>query len=458
MPTQPTRTLLPPETSAPHVRLGTLVNVRWLAILGQTVTVIIAALSLTLTFQLSLCLLTIGAAVLANVVTSTLYPPNHRLTERWAFIFILFDLVQLAVLLFLTGGLNNPFALLFLASVTISATTLSLRSTAILAALALTMISLLAAYHMPLILPDGRPLTMHPMHLAGFWVAIVVGTLFLAGFANRFTEETEGMSQALLATQTALSREQKLHDLGGVVAAAAHELGTPLATIKLVSSELAEELEDRPSLREDAELIRDQADRCRDILRSMGRAGKSDLHLRTAPLPALIREAAEPHADRGILIDYDFAPEQGAEERAPLVRRSPEVIHGLRNLIQNAVDYAENRVWVDVRWSQDRVTIRVIDDGAGYPPEMLSRLGDPFLRNRARDPHRPGYEGMGLGLFISKTLLERTGAAMSFANGARPGRRAKKIRSGAIAQISWPLSAIAVEDGRPLGENTPIVA
>ncbi|MEM8823901.1 MAG: ActS/PrrB/RegB family redox-sensitive histidine kinase [Pseudomonadota bacterium] len=458
MPPQPTPALLPPETSAPRVRLGTLVNLRWLAILGQTVTVVTAAFTLTLTFQLGLCLLTIAAAVVANLAATTLYPPNHRLTERSAFAFILFDLCQLAILLFLTGGLNNPFALLFLAPVTISATALSLRATAALAALALALISLLAGYHMPLILADGRPLTMHPLHQAGFWVAIVVGTLFLSGFAYRLTEETEGMSQALLATQTALAREQKLHDLGGVVAAAAHEMGTPLATIKLVSSELAEELSENTSLREDAELIRDQADRCRDILRSMGRAGKSDRYMRTAPLPALIREAAEPHADRGILIDYDFAPEAGAEERAPLVRRSPEVIHGLRNMIQNAVDYADTRVWVDVRWSKTRVTIRVIDDGDGYPHEMLSRLGDPFLRSGPRDPRRPGYDGMGLGLFIAKTLLERTGAAVSFANGTRPGRRFRKDRSGAIAQVSWPMADIAVDDGQPLGENTPIVA
>ncbi|MEM7709588.1 MAG: ActS/PrrB/RegB family redox-sensitive histidine kinase, partial [Pseudomonadota bacterium] len=451
MTTQPTTALLPPETAAPHVRLGTLVNLRWLAILGQTVTVVTAALTLTLSFQLSLCLLTIGAAVVANLVATTLLPPTHRLTETSAFFFILFDLVQLTILLFLTGGLNNPFALLFLAPVTISATTLTLRSTAILAAIALAAISLLAAYHMPLTLGDGEPLAMHPLHLAGFWVAIAVGTLFLSGFAYRLTEETEGMSHALLATQTALAREQKLHDLGGVVAAAAHELGTPLATIKLVSTELAEELGERPELRQDAELIREQADRCRDILRSMGRAGKSDRHLRTAPLPALIREAAEPHAERGILIDYDFAPEAGAEERAPLVRRSPEVIHGLRNLIQNAVDYADSHAWVDVRWSQSTVTIRVIDDGPGYPPEMLSRLGDPFLRGGPRDPHRPGYDGMGLGLFISKTLLERTGGTMSFANGEPPGRRIRKTRSGAIAQVSWPLAVIAAEAGTLLG-------
>jgi two-component system sensor histidine kinase RegB len=445
----------PPEAAAPRLRMNTLINLRWLAVLGQTVAVAFAALTLAFTPQLGLCFLVIGAMVAANLAAIAFNPRNHRLSERGAFRFILFDLLQLTALLFLSGGLNNPFALLFMAPVTISATALSLRSTGVLAAIALALITLLAGYHMPLVMADGTALTLHPLHLTGFWAAIVIGTLFLSGFAFRLTEETEGMSHALLAMQTALAREQKLHDLGGVVAAAAHELGTPLATIKLVSSELAEELADRPDLREDADLIRSQADRCRDILRSMGRAGKSDLHLRTAPLSALIREAAEPHSDRGIAIEYGFAAEGGAENRAPLVRRSPEVIHGLRNLVQNAVDYARARIWVDVRWSEERVTIRVIDDGDGYPPEILSRLGDPILRSRGRDAQRPDYDGMGLGLFIAKTLLERTGAAVSFDNAPRTEGQARR---GAVALVSWPLPAIAVGGNEALGANEPITA
>jgi two-component system sensor histidine kinase RegB len=220
------------------------------------------------------------------------------------------------------------------------------------------------------------------------------------------------MSQALLATQMALAREQKLTDLGGVVAAAAHELGTPLATIKLVSTELAEELEGQPQLAEDAQLISSQADRCRDILRSMGRAGKDDLHMRSAPLGAVVREAAEPHANRGVEIEMEFTAGPGAPEGQPIIWRKPEIIHGLRNLVQNAVDFAEDRVWIDGTWSNGVIRLLITDDGPGFPPDMLGRLGDPFLRRRSRAPDlsRPGYEGMGLGLFIAKTLLERSGA------------------------------------------------
>lgn len=220
------------------------------------------------------------------------------------------------------------------------------------------------------------------------------------------------MSDALAATQFALSREQKLTDLGGVVAAAAHELGTPLATIKLTSSELIEELDDNPELQDDARLIREQADRCRDILRGMGRAGKDDLHLRQAPLSTLVHEAAEPHFDRGKDIRFSEHPAEGDGLNQPSVLRKPEIIHGLRNLVQNAVDFAQSKVWIELHWSDDEITVRISDDGNGFPGHLLGRLGDPFMRRRSSHADRgkrPEYEGMGLGLFIAKTLLERTG-------------------------------------------------
>ena len=456
-----TRPLLPPEVRAPSVRLQTLVNLRWLAITGQALTVIVANLVLSVDVNLLLCALPIGAAAAANLIATALRAPSHRLDERSAFIFLLFDLAQLTVLLFLTGGLNNPFALLFLAPVTISATALSLRATLALAVIAVALITFLGGYHLPLRLEDGTVMALPPLKLAGVWTAIVIGTLFQAGVAWRLTAETGRMSRALLATQTALEREQKLHDLGGVVAAAAHELGTPLATIKLVSSELVDELEDvlpeRVDLQQDARLLREQADRCRDILRSMGRAGKADQQMRRTPLQALLREAAEPHADRGVRIEYGFeAPPgepAGTASRAPQVKRLPETIHGLRNLIQNAVDFARETVWIDARWDDATLTIRVSDDGPGYSPEVLGRLGDPFLRTR-RD--NAGYEGMGLGLFISKTLLERTGARVTFANGSAAARRQRRPRGGAIAEVTWPRAAIDAPSHGALGENHPI--
>ena len=273
---------------------------------------------------------------------------------------------------------------------------------------------------------------------------------------QKVSSEISSMSEALLATQMALAREQKLTDLGGVVAAAAHELGTPLATIKLVSSELLEELEDHPELHEDAALIRNQADRCRDILRSMGRAGKDDRKLHTAPLATMIDEAAEPHQDRGKVLHMRLEPPaRGDDPREPNIQRRPEVIHGLRNLIQNAVDFADGNVWIDAYWTDDRIGIQISDDGAGYPAHILPRIGDPFMRRRrGEERERPGYDGMGLGLFIAKTLLERSGAELSFANGAET--KPDGQRRGAVVDVQWPRAAIGASratDSGGLGEN-----
>jgi two-component system sensor histidine kinase RegB len=444
-----------------RVRLRTLVNLRWLAVAGQTLTLVVASFLLTLQIELGLCFLAIGASVIANLLAISVFPVNQRVKDRDAMLTLLFDVTQLAFLLYLTGGLNNPFALLFIVPVTVSATALSLNSTAVLGAITLLLITFLALYHVPLRTQDGFVLAMPDIYLLGFWASILVGTIFLAAYTHRVTGERNAMSDALFATQMALAREQKLTDLGGVIAAAAHELGTPLATIKLVSSELVEELEDTPELRDDAILIRQQADRCRDILRSMGRAGKDDIHVRSVPISGLLREAAEPHADRGIVIRYTFAPLADGDDRQPNLQRKPELLHGLRNLIQNAVDFASTQVWVDGHWSADTIRIRVIDDGAGYPPELIRRIGDPFLRRGKRTRNtaqRKGYEGMGLGLFIAKTLLERTGATVTFANGSDPflARDERGDRSGAIVDVAWPRAAVVMEAQTvmgPLGDN-----
>ncbi len=449
-----------PEARNTWVRLRTLIMLRWLAIAGQIVTITVASQVLALQLNLGLLYLAVGVSIMANVIAMFVYPENKRLSETEAMLTMLFDVSQLAFLVFLTGGLNNPFALLILAPVTIAAATLRRGSTIVLGVTAIILTTLVAVFHVPLRDSFGQVLAMPQVLIVGFWLAIVIGLLFLGAYAYRVTGETHSMNEALLATQMALAREQKLTDLGGVVAAAAHELGTPLATIKLVSTELASELEDELH-REDAELIRDQADRCRDILRDMGRAGKDDLHLRTGPIGAVIREAAEPHAERGKTLHFDVSPGAGGDARQPNILRKPEIIHGVRNLIQNAVDFSEANVWVDVHWTDENILIRIIDDGVGFPLQVMGRIGDPFVRRRAnaKDAEkRPGYEGMGLGLFIAKTLLERTGAEMTFANGSDPFMTPKDraTRSGAIVEAVWPRAGLVnevAETGSALGEN-----
>lgn len=442
------------------LRLRTLIVLRWMAIVGQLAAISIAYFYLDLRLPLGLCYLAVGAAVIANLVSYFVFPENRRLSDVEAMLVLLFDLAQLTFLLYLTGGLTNPFALLIIAPVIISASALPARITVLLGFMAIWLITLAAVFNIPLHFADGTVLSIPGLLELGFWLSIVIGILFLGLYAYRVAAEIKSMSDALLATQMALAREQKLTALGGVVAAAAHELGTPLATIKLVSAELIEELSDNPELRDDAQLIRDQADRCRDILRSMGRAGKNDLHLMRAPLAEVLREAAEPHIARGksILFSLNSASGLGSQ---PHVHRKAEVIHGLRNLIQNAVDFSKTTVWIDAEWGTKSLTIRVVDDGNGYPPHILGRIGDPFVTRRyvgRQLKERPEYEGMGLGLFIAKTLLERSGAELSFANASDPNLPAKDrpARCGAIVEVIWPIDEIVIQAQGNLGENTPI--
>ncbi|MCV2867257.1 ActS/PrrB/RegB family redox-sensitive histidine kinase [Defluviimonas sp. WL0002] len=448
---------VPVEFQGVRVRLRTLILLRWAAIAGQVAALTVASGPLNLAIPLGPCFLLVGLAIAANMAAITVFPETKRLSEGQTLASLLFDTAQLAVLLSLTGGLSNPFAFLILAPATIGATVLGARSSVAIALVTIAVVTMVAWFHLPLRTDAGVEIATPAMLSLGHWLAIVIGVTFLSIYAGRVASEIRSMSRALLATQMALAREQKLTDLGGVVAAAAHELGTPLATIKLVSAELADELDDRPEQRDDALLIRREADRCAEILRSMGRAGKDDLHLRAAPVSAVLREAAEPHLDRGRDVRFELSPAAGGSDREPTIRRRPEVIHGLRNLIQNAVDFARATVWVEARWSAERLVLRIVDDGNGFPPHLLGRIGDPFIRRRPAEPApgRPEYDGMGLGLFIAKTLLERTGAEITFANGSDPflAEAERPERCGAIVEVVWPLSRIGQPSSGPLGEN-----
>lgn len=436
------------------ISLRTITMVRWIAIIGQVTALIVAQQMFRLDLEYELCFLAIGVSALVNVLGYFTFPENKLLTESENAALLLFDLLQLCFLLFLTGGLNNPFSILVVGPVTISAATLSVRMTAILASVTIALVAVMTQVYFPLRTAEGVILETQHIFLIGSFAGIVIAVLFSSIYSQRVVSEMSSMAEALAATQMALAREQKLTDLGGVVAAAAHELGTPLATIKLTSGELMEELSDSPELREDAALIRQQADRCRDILRSMGRAGKSDLHMRSLPLLTIIEEAAEPHSDRGKDVNIDETISDDILGEEPLVQRRAEIVHGLRNLIQNAVDFSKSEVRIEATWTTEIVSITVIDDGPGFPNHVIGRIGSPTLRRGRSEKdkkRRPGYDGMGLGLFIAKTLLERTGATLSFSNLTYE----TAAHSGAIVEVSWPRKAIEAQDVNPLSAENP---
>lgn len=438
------------------IRLRTIIWLRWAAIFGQLTALFAAEELYQLEFELGLFYIVIGASVLANLVAMFAFPENRRLSERENFFMVLFDLLQLGALLYLAGGLNNPFSILIVGPVAVSATVLSSVSTVILALITLIIASILTSSHYPLQTENGVVLSIPEVFIFGTWVAVVIAVLFLSVYVRRIASDANAMSDAYQAAQLALSREQKLTDLGGVVAAAAHELGTPLATIKLTSSELAEEFEQGSEHREDIDLIAAQADRCRDILRSMGRAGKEDTYIKQTPITAVVEDAASPHLDRGKVVQLNERSIDGTVQ--PEVYRKPEIIHGLRNLIQNAVDFAASAIEIETSWSSEGVTVRIQDDGKGFPPSIIGRIGDPFMRRRPNERERSaktGYEGMGLGLFIAKTLLERSGAELTFSNARAENRSVK----GALVSVYWPNLAIVVDQTErrsPIGENRPI--
>lgn len=448
----------------------TLILLRWVAVAGQSAAVLVATLWLNVQAPLVACVALIGVAASYNLAATLLQGDRGRLSEPEAFMSLLFDLSQLVALLYITGGLSNPFAVLMIAPVTISAVALSQKITLALGAAAIVAASALAVWHVPLVTEAGA-FSPPPLWLAGFWVAIVLGVAFQAFYVQLVSNEATKMSAALSATQMALEREQRLAAVGSLAAAAAHELGTPLATIKVTAGELRRDLDGQTGslseLADDAALISEQATRCRKILERLSATNApDDKQMRVAPISTVIETAAAPHRGRHADIKVRVAGRDAASAAEQIhVYRRPEIIHGLRNLIENAVDYASTTVWIDVETTDEAVSVTISDDGPGFAPDVLSTLGDPFTTTRGRTPKsEDDRHGLGLGVFISTTLLERSGAVLTFYNrGSPPDRPATRARPrGAAVSAAWPRASIEAKNSHeedairaePVARNT----
>ena len=412
-----------------HLRLNTLIRLRWLAIIGQSAAVLIVAYWLEFPLPVSLCFALIALSAWLNLFLAFRYPATHRLPPGFALAILLFDAAQLAGLLFMTGGLTNPFSLLMTVPVVISATSLPARWTLLLGFVVVAMATALVFFHLPLPWFPGTVLSMPFIYVAGMWMAVVSSIAFTAIYAYRVAEEARLLANALSATELILQREQHLSAIDGLAAAAAHELGTPLATIALVAKEMERALADDPRFREDVVLLRTQSQRCRDILKRLtSLSSEGEAHLGRLPFTSLIEEVIAPHRDFGIDIVLRPGVRAGAE---PVGRRNPGVIYGLGNLVENAVDFAREQVVLRWSWNDAKVELSLIDDGPGFPAEIIDRIGEPYMSKR---PPGEGGGGLGLGLFIAKTLLERSGATVSFGNAGEPGK-------GALVKVSWPRQA-----------------
>lgn len=417
-----------PRVAARTVAARTLAAIRWVALAGQMAALLVVELGLGFPLPTALALAIVAASAVLNLTLVRRRGGRDRLNEREAAFYLGFDIVQLAALLFVTGGLGNPFALLLLAPVTVSATILGRRPTIHLCLLALASATLLAFAHLPL--PWAAPgFALPPIYTAGLWVALMVALVFNAAYAWWVAEEARRISAALAATQEALARQQRLAAVGALAAAAAHELGSPLGTIAVVARELVRELPRDSDLADDARLLLSESQRCRDILASLSRRSEPEPHGAFAELPfdALVEQAAEPYQRDGVAVIIEAHGPEGTPlaAPAPAVPPTPELLHGLGSIIQNAVQFASATVEVTVAWDgSGALSVEVEDDGPGFAPSVLSRLGEPYVSTRAgRDGH------MGLGLFIARTLLERTGAEVGFAN---------REDGGARVDVRWP--------------------
>ncbi|GJD71737.1 ActS/PrrB/RegB family redox-sensitive histidine kinase [Methylobacterium gnaphalii] len=417
---------------ARHLRLDTFVRLRWLALTGQSAAVLGAQFGLGLRLPFGWCFLVIAISSWLNLALRIRFPASYRLSDDSAALLLAFDIVQLAALLFLTGGLQNPFSLLFLAPVLISATALPPERTLALGMLAIGLATLLALVHQPLPwFADGR-IELPFLYVSGVWTAILLGTAFTGVYAWRVAEEARQLAQALAATELVLAREQHLSQLDGLAAAAAHELGTPLGTIMVVAKELDRQLGPSATLAiaDDLKLLRDQVDRCRGILSKLTSLDEDEGFLQTLTFGHLIEELVAPQRALGIVVEVV----KGGEGPEPSCRRNPGVMFGLANILDNAVDFAESRVVIQARWTLDRVSLEVRDDGPGFPSEVLLRAGEPYVTTRSPAPSTAPDSvgsGLGLGLFIAKTLIERSGAQLALSNDTGPDMR------GAVARISW---------------------
>ena len=366
---------LMPITETHHVRLQTLTLIRWIAVSGQFISILVVHFLLNFSLPLAPLLGAIGLSALVNIAATLSKRTDTRLSNRKAAIYLSYDILQLAFLIALTGGLENPFAILLLVPAGISATILGFRSTAAITTLVIICATLIVFFHQPLPWLEDV-LHLPKLYLLALWIALVLATLLITAYAWRIANEARRMANALSATQMALSREQSLSAVGSLAAAAAHQLGTPLATIAVVSRELERDLPKESPYLEDAGLLVSEVERCRKILGSLMALGEGEKNTpyERIPISGLAEIAAAPHRQDNINIQILVKAIKNNLNPEPTVPRRAEILHGLNNVIENAVQFCTEQVDISVSWDERVVKIEISDDGPGVTPSILVRL------------------------------------------------------------------------------------
>jgi len=414
------------------VRLDTLIRLRWLAVCGQLAAVLVVHFGLEFEVPIWACLAVIALAAVLNVALRVSFRQTQWLEPDRAAWLLTFDIAELAALLYLTGGLENPFAFLLLGPVLISATALPPRMTLLIGTFAMFCATMLVFLHYDLPWDSENPLELPEIYMVGVWLSILLAIGYIGVYTWQVAEEARQLSDALAATELVLAREQHLSQLDGLAAAAAHELGTPLTTISVVAKELARETPEGP-LREDAWLLMDEAQRCRGILKRLTDEPERIDSVQKTTLRLFLEDIVAPY-DGDPVVRVQARLTGPPQSSAPDIWRRTEIFHALSSIVENAFDFARSEILVTAKYDNKFVTLEVTDDGPGFASEILDRLGDPYVTTRpAAEDSRTGHIGMGLGFFIAKTLLERTEATVSFRNGRR---------RGAIVSARWHRNAI----------------
>jgi len=402
----------------------TLVTLRWMAIIGQLITILIVYFILEFKFPFKPCLVAILIGALTNTYLQFYFKQN-QLNNFSSTFFLFYDLFQLGVLLYLTGGVTNPFTILLIVPAIVSSTFLTLRSTINLSILTIAILIFLTNYYEPL--PHSESLHFHvpDYYLYAIPFAIIIGLIFLTYFGFRFGEETRKRTEALNKLELILAKEHELESIGLQAAAAAHSLGTPLSTITVVAKELEKEIGNNLKYKKDINLLISQTKKCSEILKNLSQDQlKEDDFLKDIKIEDLLNEIVRSFSE---ISEKKISLLVEKNETNPQIERTLEITYGLRNFVGNAVKYGNSFVEINLKSDKKITEISVIDDGPGFSQDITHVLGEPYIRSKNKIISMKS--GLGLGTFIGKTLLERMKAKIEFTKNPKT--------KGAMVIIRW---------------------
>ncbi len=414
------------ETSKFHtLKKSTYISLRWIGILGQLISVYIVYFFFNFEFNFILSNLIIFIGILSNFYLIFIYNKT-QLSDRSALIFLMIDIFQLGSLIYLTGGIVNPFVIFLLIPSVFASSNLGIRTNLFLVITTILMIIFLTFYSKDL----PAPLNNH-FHVSNYYyfsipIALIIALIFLNYFAIVFGSESRKRKEALSKMEEIMAQEHEMLSLGGQAAAAAHSLGTPLSTIKIISQELKQQLKDRKELTSDIELLSSQVERCNQILKklSLNPIEEDDFIDEDLNFKKYINQIVisfEETSNKRFILNFD---QDSSPRKIP---KSIEIIYGLRNFIGNANKFAKEKIFITLKSNNEFTEITIEDDGEGYPGEILSKIGEPYLRSlKNKDKSQ---SGLGLGIFIGKNLLEKNFASLNCQN--------SKTRTGAEVNIRW---------------------